>query len=182
MNLNIIPGEKPEFIAMLTGLDELKDWRNFVEATQPRHENVGVVGSLESILYRKDGLIEVRRKNNLIVNGGKDFIADAIGKSVSRPGVMSHIAVGTGSTAPAGAQTALVTELFRQAATYAHTAGTSTFTFETTFAAGDATGALTEAGIFNASSSGIMLNRVTYSVINKGSDDTLTQRFTFTLS
>lgn len=182
MNLQTIPGEKPEFIALLTGKDELKDWRDFLEASTPRNEHLGMTGAIESILYRKDGLIEVRRKNNLIVSGGKDFIADSIGKSASRPGVMSHIAVGTGTTAPGGAQTALVTELFRQSATYAHTTGNSTFTFETTYAAGDATGAITEAGIFNASSSGTMLNRVTFSVINKGADDTLTQRFTFTLS
>lgn len=182
MNLNVIPGEKPEFIALLTGKDELAEWHRFLEATTPRNEHLGMTGAIESILYRKDGLIEVHRKNNLIVNGGKDFIADAIGKSVSRPGVMSHIAVGTGTTAPGGSQTALVTELFRQSADYAHTAGTSTFTFETTFAAGDATGAITEAGILNSNSGGTMLNRVTFSVINKGADDTLTQRFTFTLS
>lgn len=182
MNLNIIPGEKPEFIALLTGKDELTDWRNFLEATSPRNEHLGMTGAIESILYRKDGLIEVRRKNNLIVNGGRDFIADAIGKSASRPAVMGWIAVGTGTTAAAGAQTALVTELDRNAATYAHTAGTATFTLEASWAAGDGTGALTEAGIFNASIAGTMLNRVVFSVINKGADDTLTQRFTFTLS
>ena len=34
----------------------------------------------------------------------------------------------------------------------------------------------------NASSAGTMLDRVTFAVINKGSDDSLTQTFTFTMS
>lgn len=182
MNIQVIPGLKPETIALLTGKDELDDFLKQMRAQDPNREQFQMTGALESVLYRKDGMIEVRRKNNLIVNAGRDFISDAIGLSVSRPGVMSHIGVGTGATAAAAAQTALVTETLRKAATYAHTAGTAVFTFESSFAAGEATGALTEAGIFNASSSGTMLNRVTFSVINKGADDTLTQRFTFTLS
>ena len=96
--------------------------------------------------------------------------------------MISHIAVGTGTTAPAAAQTALVTESARVAATYAHTAGTKVFTMVATFPAGTATAALTEAGIFNAASAGTMLDRVTFAVINKGAADTLTVTFTFTLS
>lgn len=42
-----------------------------------------------------------------------------------------------------------------------------------TFAAGTGTGALTEAGIFNASSAGTMLNRVVFATVNKGASDTL---------
>jgi hypothetical protein len=95
---------------------------------------------------------------------------------------MGYIAVGTGSTAPVATQTALITEQARGAATYAHTAGTKVMTFSTTFAAGAATGAITEAGVFNSVSGGTMLDRVTFSVINKGADDTLTAQFQFTLS
>jgi hypothetical protein len=64
---------------------------------------------------------------------------------------MGFIALGTGTTAAAATQSALVTEIDRNAATYAHTAGTKTFTFTADFLAGDSTGALTEAGVFNAS-------------------------------
>ena len=52
----------------------------------------------------------------------------------------------------------------------------------TTFAAGAATAALTEAGVFNAASAGTMLDRVIFPVINKGAADTLQAVFTFTLS
>lgn len=130
----------------------------------------------------KTGEVEVREKDNLIVDVGFDFIADAIGKSASRPNVMSHIAVGTGAVAPAAGDTALGTELNRQAATYAHTGGTKVFKFTATFAAGVATGALTEAGVLNAAAAGTLLDRVTFAVINKGADDSLTAEFTFTMS
>lgn len=119
---------------------------------------------------------------NIIVNGGFDFVADAIGNSSSRPGVMGWIAVGTGTTAAASTQTALVTEIKRNASTYAHTAGTKVFTFTASYAAGDATGALTEAGVFNAASGGTMFDRVVFPVVNKGADDSLTAVFTFTMS
>ena len=95
---------------------------------------------------------------------------------------MSHIGVGTGTTASATGNTALVTEIARKAATFSHTTGTKTFQFEATFNAGEATGAITEAGVFNASTSGTLFDRVVFAVINKGADDTLTQRFTFTMS
>ncbi|WP_051258860.1 hypothetical protein [Chitinibacter tainanensis] len=113
---------------------------------------------------------------------GFDLIADALGKASGRPSVLSHIAVGTGTTAVAANQTALVTELVRVAATYAHTAGTKVFTITASLPAGTGTGAITEAGVFNASSAGIMLDRVTFPVVNKGADDTLDVTFTFTMS
>ncbi len=132
-------------------------------------------------LCKADGTIEHTEQDNLIVNGGFDFICDVIGKD-TQPGDMTHIAVGTGTTAVAATQTALVTEISRQAATYAHTAGTKVFTMTATFAAGVGTGAITEAGVFNAASAGTMLDRVVFAVINKGADDTLTCTFQFTLS
>lgn len=139
-------------------------------------------GTFIATLKHADGTAEARRKDNLILNVGFDFIADAIGKASSRPDVMSYTAVGTSSTATASTQTALGTELYRKAATYAHTSGTKVFTFTTHFAAGEATGAITEAGICNAASGGTFLDRVTFAVINKASDDELTTTFQFTLS
>lgn len=139
-------------------------------------------GTFIATLKHADGTVEARRKDNLILNVGFDFIADAIGKSASRPDVMSYTAVGTSSTATASTQTTLGTELYRKAATYAHTSGTKVFTFTTHFAAGEATGAITEAGICNAASGGTFLDRVTFAVINKASDDELTTTFQFTLS
>jgi hypothetical protein len=145
-------------------------------------ESMQLHGAMTLIIHRANGDTETLHKDNLIVNVGFDFIADSIGKSASRPSVMGYIALGTGTTAAAATQSALVTEIDRNAATYAHTAGTKTFTFTADFLAGDATGAITEAGVFNAASDGIMFDRVVFPVVNKGADDSLTAVFTFTMS
>lgn len=144
-------------------------------------EALKLKGSFIATLRHKDGSVEVKRKDNLILNGGFDFICNALA-STSQPSPMGYTAVGTGTTAVAATQTALVTELTRVAATYAHTAGTKVFTLTSNFPAGTATGAITEAGICNASSAGTFLDRVVFDVINKGSDDELTTNFQFTLS
>ena len=145
-------------------------------------ENMQLQGAMTLIVRRASGDIETVHKDNIIVNVGFDFIADAIGKSASRPSVMGFIALGTGTTAAAASQSALVSELDRNAASYAHTTGTKAFSFTADFPAGDGTGAITEAGVFNAASGGIMLDRVVFPVVNKGADDSLTAAFTFTMS
>ena len=145
-------------------------------------DELKIKGSLELVLKHADGTVETRRKDNLILNAGFDFIADAIGKSVSRPSAMAYTAIGSGTTAASAAQTALVSEITRKSASYSHTSGTKVFNFSTTFNAGEGTGAITEAGICNASSSGIFLDRVTFSVINKAADDVMTTNFQFTMS
>ncbi len=145
-------------------------------------ESMQLHGAMTLIISRANGDTETIYRDNLIVNVGFDFIADAIGKAASRPAVMGYIALGTGTTAAAATQSALVTELDRNAATYAHTAGTKTFTCTADFLAGDGTGAITEAGVFNAATGGIMLDRVVFPVVNKGADDSLTAVFTFTMS
>jgi len=145
-------------------------------------ESMQLHGAMTLIISRANGNTETIYRDNLIVNVGFDFIADAIGKSATRPAVMGYIALGTGTTAAATTQSALVTEIDRNAATYTHTAGTKTFTFAADFLAGDATGAITEAGVFNAATAGIMLDRVVFPVVNKGADDSLTAVFTFTMS
>ena len=145
-------------------------------------ETMKLHGAITLMLKKANGDVETVHKDNIIVDVGFDFIADAIGKAASRPGVMGYIALGTGTTAAAAGQTALATELDRNAATYAHTAGTKAFNFTADFPAGDATGAITEAGVFNAASAGTMLDRVVFPVVNKGADDSLTAVFTFTMS
>lgn len=144
-------------------------------------EALKLKGSFTATLRHKDGSVEVKRKDNLILNVGFDFICNAIA-ATTRPSPMAYTAVGTGSTEVAATQTTLATELTRVAATYAHTAGTKVFTLTSNFPAGTATGAIKEAGICNASSAGTFLDRVVFDVINKAADDELTTNFQFTLS
>lgn len=145
-------------------------------------DKMNMHGAMTATLIKGDGTVHTLHKDNIIVNVGFDFVANAIGAASGRPGVMSHIGIGTGTTAAAAAQTALVAEINRQAATYAHTTNTKTFTFTATFAPGVGTGAITEAGVLNAATGGILLDRVVFGVINKAALDTLQVTFTFTMS
>lgn len=145
------------------------------------HESTHLKGHAILTLTRPDGTTDVRRRDNLIVNAGYDFLCNAIGSS-TRPNAMNYTAVGTGATTPAAAQTALASELARKSATYTHAQGTKELTLTTTFSAGEATGAIQEAGIINSASGGTLLDRVTFPVINKGTEDELTTKFIFTFS
>lgn len=123
-------------------------------------------------LRDKDGKIkeEVAVKN-LVVTTGKQHIADQLSSS---PGgnAMSHMAIGTGNTAAGASDTALQTELDRNALTSRTDSG-AVVTYVADWAAGDGTGSITEVGVFNAASSGTMLNRAVFSTITKGASDTL---------
>lgn len=124
-------------------------------------------------LQRWDGagnLVQDVWNNNLVVTSGLNWVASRLEGVASA--VMSHIAVGTDSTAAAAGNTALGGELARVALTSGVATG-ATITYITTFAAGEGTGAIQEAGIFNAGAGGTMLARVTFPVINKGASDTL---------
>lgn len=124
----------------------------------------------------------VRDIPNLVVTAGKGFVASRmIGTSA---GVMSHMEVGTGTTNPAAGDTALQSAVSSSRTAFSSSAAVSgaVATYITTFAAGTGTGALTEAGIFNASSSGTMLCRTEFSVVNKGASDSMTITWTVTVS
>ena len=96
--------------------------------------------------------------------------------------VMTHMGLGTSSTAATLAQTALVTAVGVRVALTSTTVTTSSVAYACTFGAGVATGAITEAGIFSALTAGTMLCRTVFSVINKGAADTLTITWTIAVS
>ena len=144
-------------------------------------DGVSLRGMLQSVLRREDGSVLYAAEENLITNGGFDLLCNVLGQN-AQPADLSHIAIGTDNTAAAVSQTALQNESAREAATYAHTTGTKTFSMAATFAAGTGTGAIVEAGLFNASSGGTMFNRVVFAAINKGANDSLEQTFTITFS
>lgn len=74
---------------------------------------------------------------------------------------MSHMAIGTGSTAAAASDTALGSQSARTTLT-STTVTDNDVVYVDTFPAGTGTGAITEAGIFNASSGGTMLCRTVF--------------------
>jgi sugar (pentulose or hexulose) kinase len=145
-------------------------------------EGFNLHGALTIEHRKENGEATVLHKDNMILSGGFDFIAACIGAGGQT--AMGYIAIGTGTTAVANSQTALVTEVVRQSSTYAHTAGTQVFTLTTTFGAGVAANAYTEAGVVNnsATGSGTFLDRVVFPAINKATNDVITVTFTFTMS
>ena len=148
------------------------------------NENLKLSGQLNIVLKDKAGNVKDERSvNNLVVNKGLEYIASRM-KDASK-GVMSHMALGSGTTAAAASQTDLVTLLGAREALDSTTISGSNnekVVYVSAFEAGDATGAVTEAGIFNASTSGDMLCRTVFSVVNKAADDTMSVTWTITLS
>jgi len=121
----------------------------------------------------------VHKINNLVVTDGKEYVASRI-KDASAT-VMSHMAVGTGSTAAGSSDAALGGETGRVALTSTSVAG-SAVTYAATFPAGTGSGALAEAAILNASSGGTMLCRTVFSVVNKQAADAMTIQWTVSAS
>ena len=122
---------------------------------------------------------------NTVVTAGKGFIASRMNTTTT---TMSHVELGTGTTGAAVGNTTLETIITggsgnRTALTTAGGAVTANaVAYVCTFAAGYGTGAITEAGIFNASSGGDMLARTVFSAINKAAADTLGITWTITVN
>ena len=121
----------------------------------------------------------VQEVNNLVVTDGKEYVASRMKDATAT--AMSHMAIGSGSTAAAAGNSALGSELGRVALTSTTVSG-AVVTYVATFAAGTGTGAVTEAGILHASSSGDLLCRTVFSVVNKGASDSMTITWTVTVS
>lgn len=121
----------------------------------------------------------VQEVDNLVVTAGKGYVASRMKDATAT--AMSHMAIGSGSTAAAASDTALGNELGRVSLT-STSVSAAVVTYVATFAAGTGTGAVTEAALLNASSSGTMLCRTVFSVVNKGSADSMTITWTVTVS
>jgi hypothetical protein len=121
----------------------------------------------------------VQEVPNLVVTAGKGYVASRM-KDTSL-GAMSHMAIGTGTSAAAAGDTALGSEADRNSLT-STTVSAGTVTYIATFGAGEGTGAITEAALLNASSGGTMLCRTVFAVVNKGSQDSMTITWSVTVS
>ena len=137
-----------------------------------------LTGKVHVTVTNEHGEVVEQRAANLVVTTGKNFTASRMVGIASN--VMSHMALGSSSTAAAVGDTALGAELGRVTLT-AGTAATNVVTYTATFGTGVATGGVQEAGIFNASSAGTMLCRVVFAVVNKGANDTIAITWTVTV-
>lgn len=143
-------------------------------------DTLKMTGDLTVTLFDAEGKVKDKRDlKNLVVSAGKTFIASRmVGTSQA---IMSHMAIGTGTTTPAVGQTTLTTEAGR--VTLASSSSSSNqVTYTATFPAGTGTGAITEAAVLNAASAGTMLCRTTFPVVNKAAGDSIAVTWTVTVS
>jgi len=123
--------------------------------------------------------------SNLVTDAGKAGVASRINGSGSEA-AFTYIAVGTGATAADAADTTLQTEitdsgLARVAATASRVTVDVTndgARLVTTFSV-SGTKAVTESGVLNAASSGVLLARQVFSAINVVNGDSLQITWTF---
>jgi len=133
-------------------------------------------------LYDERGnLKDVREDHNLVVTVGKNFLAAWLAACSQAEGFMRYVGLGTGTNSPSASDTTLQTELASRA-TGSLTSSTNVLQNVASFGPGVDTGAITESGLFSASSSGTMFARQTFSVINKAAGDTLQTTWQITFS
>jgi hypothetical protein len=129
-------------------------------------DNMKAKGRLNIVLKDENGNIKDQREvDNLVVSAGLDYIASRMKDATAT--AMSHMALGSGTTAAAAGDTDLESVLGSREALDSTTVTDNTVQYVASFEAGDATGAVTEAGIFNASTAGSMLCRTVFSVVRR---------------
>ena len=161
----------------------------------PKYRNiVELAGSLSIIVT--DSLTNNIKQElyvpNMVVTAGKGYIASRMVGTTAN--VMSHMGIGTSSTAEAAGDTALGAELtvaggytgYSRASLTTSSASTNIVTYSANFAANNPSApsggaVLREAGIFNASTAGTMLCRTTFPIVTKLPADALTVTWTITI-
>jgi hypothetical protein len=146
------------------------------------NEHIVATGTVKIVVTAPDGTIKQEQEiKNLVVTAGLGFIASRMAGTAAN--VMSHMAIGTNSTAALAANTTLGTESARVALTSTTPTGAAV-AYVATFPAGTPatlTG-IQEAGIFNASSAGTMLCRTVFAIVNKDVGDTMSITWTVTMA
>jgi hypothetical protein len=150
------------------------------------NETMNMEGRVRLIAEDQDGRIVLDRwHSNRIVQAGRRLVAQRFaGVAGTPPAIVSHMAVGTGSTAPADGDLALVAERARNPVadpvynTVVDASGIQRIkvSLQTVFDFGEANGAdpLREAAIFTAAADGTMYNRVVFDAVTKANTFKLT--------
>lgn len=145
-------------------------------------ENLKPTGLVKVVHTNASGaLVQEFEVPNLVTTAGKSHIAAKIAATTNSPVAMTHMAIGTGTTAAAVGDTTLGTEGGRVTLTNS-VVSTNTVTYTATFPAGTGTGAVTEAGVLNASSGGTLLCRTVFPVVNKAAGDSIAITWVVTVS
>jgi len=138
-----------------------------------------LAGIIHFLVKGKDGQVKDEREiRNTITNAGLAEVAGLLNGATSGP--FDYIAVGTGTTGAAAGDTALETETVDSGLARAQGTASRITTAQTNDTAQvtktfSVTGsvAVTEAGLLDAASSGVLLARQTFSAINVANGDSL---------
>jgi hypothetical protein len=144
------------------------------------NEQLQARGALSVVLTGPDGQVkQTFDVKNLVVDVGLAFIASRMKDATAT--AMTHMGVGSGTAGAVAANTSLANQLGSRVALASTNVTGAAIAYQATFGPGVGTGAVTEAGLFNASVAGTMLCRTVFPVVNKGADDTISIAWTITL-
>jgi hypothetical protein len=141
-------------------------------------------GSLRIALQDPDGkLLEERIINNLIVTAGRAWVLgqlETVNQNTAQ--TISYIAVGSNTTPPTTADSALGNEVTRLPISSFLTVGLAnnppSWTATVTLATNQGNTTLGEVGLFNSSAAGTMLGHATFSSFVKATSNTLNISYT----
>ncbi|WP_025139006.1 hypothetical protein [Achromobacter sp. DH1f] len=134
-------------------------------------------GDLEVIIHRgRTGKTERCLIKNLFTDDGLAYLAArSAGESVA---VISHMALGIGTTPAAGTDKTLASEIVGSRVPVTISGVGPQRLYTATFGEGVGSGPVTEAGLFNAATVGLMTNRSVFGVKNKEPEDVFTINWT----
>ena len=147
-------------------------------------EQIKLRGHLELFLRDiKGNTVGKRSVHNVVVTNGRVFVLEQIASSdIDTDRSLSHLAIGTDTTAAATSDTAMGSETTRKAigtfTTSNLTSNPPSWRAEVSFATNEGNTTLGEAGLFNSSAAGTMFNHAVFTTLNKTTSNTLTVRFT----
>lgn len=148
------------------------------------NKNIALHGHFDAVFKHADGeIFKTVEKDNLIVNLGYDLVLNSAFRVSGRPAPGSYIAIGSGTSVPSESEQSLVTQIgSRQASSFTPSGYPGADFCKLSYEFTGLNDTIAEAGIFNALTSGIMFDRVTFSGIPVTSGDSITATFTITIS
>lgn len=170
------------------------------------HSQIKIVGQVDLKLYDEyNQLIEHRSVKNTITNDGMlSMLRRYVGVDTGSSFSPTYIGIGIGTTTPSVSDTTLVTEVgtrvslvtgagtrpqiayngvvadFTSTPTGSYAVKSNQISWQATIPAGNGTGAITEAGIFSATTGGSMFARTTFNSLTKAAGSTLYISWTIT--
>ena len=152
-----------------------------MDQTPTSTDSMSVRGYVTVEVMHDDGRREIVEQSNVVTNVGRNSFASLLAQDTTA--FPSHIGIGTGTTAADVTDTALVTEVDRNALT-SDSANAGVITYKAFFSKSEANGStIAEVGLFDAAASGNMLCRsILSSTVAKTSTISLSITWTITLA